>query len=168
MAIRKAHVWTGAGVAICCSFLMAREGFEPVAKHETIDPPNVITWCYGRTNFDDPTVAVGTLFTKEQCAAQLAESLQKYAAPVRDCLPNFDDMPPSRQAALVSFAYNLGANRLCTSSVARRLNAGDVVGACEAMVAYVYVSGKVCDDAHCGLGKRRRAERALCLQGGVQ
>lgn len=165
----KAHLqqhgkkWAGAGVAICAAFLMAREGFAPVATHERIDPPDVITWCFGRTNFDDPSVKVGARFTREQCKAFLEEDLPKYAAPLQACMPAFDLMPPARQAALVSFAYNLGAGTACRSSVARLMNAGNVGAACDAMLLYNRVNGRVCDDAHCGLGARRRAERKLCL-----
>jgi len=155
--------WCGAGVAICAAFLMTREGFEPVAKHERIDPPGVITWCFGRTNYDDPTVAAGTQFNRDQCKQFLEDDLPKYAAPVQECIPGFDAMPPKRQAGLISFAYNLGAGRLCASSVARELNAGNVQAGCDAMLAYNRVNGKVCDDAHCGLGQRRRDERKLCL-----
>lgn len=161
--IRKHAPWAGAGVAIAASFLMAREGFAPVAVHERIDPPGVITWCFGRTNFDDPSVAAGTRFNREQCKAFLQEDLPKYAAPLQDCILSFDLMPPARQAALVSFAYNLGGGTVCKSSVARELNRGNVQAGCDAMLLYNRVDGKVCDDAHCGLGARRRAERKLCL-----
>jgi len=155
--------WCGAGVGICVAFLMVHEGYEPIARHERIDPPGVITWCFGRTNYDDPAVKVGTRFTKEDCEKLLAEDLPKYAAPVQECIPSFDTMPPKRQAALISFAYNLGSGRLCASGVARELNAGHVQAGCDAMLAYNRVNGKVCDDAHCGLGQRRRDERRLCL-----
>lgn len=160
---RHGKKWTGAGVGLCCAFLMVREGYAPVAKHEAIDPPGVITWCFGRTNYDDPTVKAGAQFTKAECGAQLAESLQKYAAPVQECIRGFDAMPAARQASLVSFAYNLGPGLLCKSSVARNLNLGNVKAGCDAMLLFNRVNGKICDDAHCGLGKRRRDERKLCL-----
>lgn len=160
---KKPYHWAGAGVGVCCAFLVAYEGYEPTAKHEAIDPPGVITWCFGRTNFDDPSVKAGAHFTKEECEKQLPDSLQKYAAPVAECIPSFDTMPPKRQASLVSFSYNLGSGTLCKSSVARELNAGNIQAGCDAMLKYVYVNGKLCDDAHCGLGRRRRAEREMCL-----
>jgi hypothetical protein len=53
----KGKVVGGAAVALTASFLTVWEGYAPVAKHEHVDPPGVITWCFGRTNFDDPTVA---------------------------------------------------------------------------------------------------------------
>jgi lysozyme len=147
-------------VAICASFLVGAEGYEPVAKHEAVDPPNVITWCFGRTNYDDPTVKAGTHFTREQCKQFLEQDLPKYAAPVQACIPSFGAMPPHRQAALVSFAYNLGPRTLCKSSVARNLNAGDVRRGCDAMLAYNRANGRVLR----GLQNRRAAERAMCLR----
>lgn len=157
----KAAKWTGAGVAICAVFLMAREGFEPVAKHERVDPAGVITWCFGRTNYDDPTVAPGTRFTKDQCKAFLEEDLPKYAAPLQQCVRGFDTMPPTRQAALVSAGYNLGPVRICKSSIVRRLNNGDIRGGCEALMQYTYANGVQLP----GLVNRRTAERKLCLEG---
>lgn len=159
-AAKTTGKWVGAGVAICCSFLMAREGFEPVAKHEAADPAGVITWCFGRTNYDDPSVKAGTHFTKPECEQFLADDLPKYAAPVEKCVPSFNDMPPHRQAALVSFAYNLGSGTLCKSSVARNLNAGNLKAGCEAMLAFDHANGKVLR----GLQLRRQAERDMCLR----
>lgn len=158
---RHGAKWCGAGVGLCAAFLMAREGYEPVARHERIDPPGVITWCFGRTNYDDPAVKAGTRFSRAQCKQFLEQDLPKYAAPVQECIPSFNSMPPSRQAALVSFAYNLGAGRLCASSVAMDLNAGDVRAGCNAMLAWNRSNGRVVR----GLVLRRQAERKLCLEG---
>jgi lysozyme len=146
-------------VAICVTFLTAWEGYEPVAKHERADPPRVITACYGMTNYDRP-LNVGERFTKAQCAEYLAQDLPRYEIGVRKCIPAFDDMPPSRQASLISFSYNLGPVALCKSSVAKNLNAGKVAAGCGAMMNFVYANGKYLR----GLANRRTAERALCLK----
>lgn len=152
--------WTGAGVGICCSFLVAYEGYEPIAKHERVDPPSVVTVCYGRTNYDDKSLQAGKHYTKAECEAFLKDDLQKYASPVIACIPTFNSMPPHRQAALVSFAYNLGAGRLCKSNVARNLNAGNVRNGCNAMLAYTRANGAVLK----GLVRRRQDERAMCMR----
>lgn len=162
MADTQPRVITGkraAWVAIAMTVLPVFEGYAPVAVHEKADPPGVITWCFGRTNYDDPTVPVGERFTKAQCEQLLADDLPKYAIGVRKCVPGFDEMPPSRQASLVSFTYNLGAGTLCKSGVAKDLNAGNVQAGCDAMLAYVNAAGKYL----CGLDKRRQDERAMCL-----
>lgn len=150
----------GAAVVIVTAFLMAWEGFAPVAVHERVDPARVVTYCYGRTNYDDPTVRVGERFTKEQCDKFLAEDMPRYTKPLRSCLRGWDAMGPHRQAAFITAAYNLGSGTVCKSLMAKKLNAGDVRGACDAFMRYVYANGRKLK----GLVNRRAAERANCLR----
>lgn len=61
--------------------------------------------------------------------------------------------------ALVSFTYNLGARSLSTSTLLRKLNAGDYAGASDEFLRWNKAGGKVLN----GLTRRREAERALFL-----
>ncbi|MET4998419.1 lysozyme [Enterobacter hormaechei] len=61
--------------------------------------------------------------------------------------------------ALVSFTYNLGARSLSTSTLLRKLNAGDYAGAADEFLRWNKAGGKVLK----GLTRRREAERALFL-----
>ncbi|EBZ0941199.1 lysozyme [Salmonella enterica subsp. enterica serovar Braenderup] len=61
--------------------------------------------------------------------------------------------------ALVSFTYNLGARSLSTSTLLRKLNAGDYDGAADEFLRWNKAGGKVLN----GLTSRREAERALFL-----
>lgn len=61
--------------------------------------------------------------------------------------------------ALVSFAYNLGARALSTSTLLKKLNAGDYRGAADEFLRWNKAGGK----ALAGLTRRREAERALFL-----
>jgi GH24 family phage-related lysozyme (muramidase) len=61
--------------------------------------------------------------------------------------------------ALVSFTYNLGARSLSTSTLLRKLNAGDYAGAADEFLRWNKAGGKVLN----GLTRRREAERALFL-----
>lgn len=61
--------------------------------------------------------------------------------------------------ALVSFTYNLGARSLSTSTLLRKLNAGDYAGAADEFLRWNKAGGKVIN----GLTRRREAERALFL-----
>lgn len=61
--------------------------------------------------------------------------------------------------ALVSFTYNLGARSLSTSTLLRKLNAGDYAGAADEFPRWNKAGGKVLN----GLTRRREAERALFL-----
>lgn len=66
-------------------------------------------------------------------------------------------------AALTSFTYNIGAGRLRSSTLLRRLNADDDAGAAEEFPRWVY--GGQPPAKMPGLIKRRAAERALFLGG---
>ncbi|MFZ5201594.1 lysozyme [Enterobacter kobei] len=61
--------------------------------------------------------------------------------------------------ALVSFTYNLGARSLSTSTLLRKLNAGDYAGASDEFLRWNKAGGKVLN----GLTRRREAERALFM-----
>ncbi|HHE8508311.1 TPA: lysozyme [Citrobacter freundii] len=61
--------------------------------------------------------------------------------------------------ALVSFAYNVGSRALSTSTLLRKLNAGDYAGAADEFLRWNKAGGKVMN----GLTRRREAERALFL-----
>jgi GH24 family phage-related lysozyme (muramidase) len=61
--------------------------------------------------------------------------------------------------ALVSFTYHLGARSLSTSTLLRKVNAGDYSGAAEEFLRWNKAGSKVLN----GLTRRREAERALFL-----
>ncbi len=62
--------------------------------------------------------------------------------------------------ALVSFTFNLGIGNLRSSTLLRKLNAGDHAGAADQFPRWVRAGGQILP----GLVKRREAERALFLQ----
>lgn len=61
--------------------------------------------------------------------------------------------------ALVSFAYNVGSRALSTSTLLKKINAGDIKGAADEFLRWNKAGGKVLN----GLTRRREAERALFL-----
>jgi lysozyme len=63
--------------------------------------------------------------------------------------------------AIVSFTFNVGEGNLRRSTLLRKLNAGDIVGACNELPRWNKAGGRVLP----GLVKRRAEERALCLEG---
>ena len=62
--------------------------------------------------------------------------------------------------ALVSWTFNLGPGNLRSSTLLKRLNAGDYRGAADEFLKWNKADGKVLP----GLTKRREAERALFLE----
>lgn len=60
--------------------------------------------------------------------------------------------------AYTSLAYNIGPTAFCSSTLVRKLNAGDYAGACAEISRWDRQGGQVLR----GLTKRRAAERARC------
>lgn len=79
-------------------------------------------------------------------------------ATLRYC-PVLATEPEERLAAIVDFTFNLGAGRLQTSTLRRRINQRDWHGAGQELRRWVYGGGKVLP----GLVTRREAEVALLL-----
>jgi lysozyme len=78
------------------------------------------------------------------------------AATLRYC-PVLATEPEGRLAAIVDFTFNLGAGRLQTSTLRRRVNQRDWVAARQELSRWVYGGGKVLP----GLTIRRHAEIEL-------
>lgn len=61
--------------------------------------------------------------------------------------------------AFASFAYNIGSEAFCSSTLVKKLNSGDYEGACQELKRWVYVDGRRVQ----GLVNRREAEFRLCM-----
>lgn len=101
---------------------------------------------------------MGDHFTIDQCNRMLEGRLDEFDAGVRRCVKV--PMSASREAALVSFSYNVGLGAFCKSRLVSRLNAGDP-NACDELLNWTRAGGIVFK----GLVRRREAERDLCLDG---
>ena len=117
---------------------------DTTVRHQSFDPPGVYTVCDGVTNLDPDYAWIrpGNKFTEKECADAFKKVLPKYIEPIAACVHGYYDMPPHRQVALLSFAYNLGPGRVC-GSIAREFNAGHVTAACSLMGQYVRANGRV-------------------------
>lgn len=139
-------------LAIAIPFVAGFEGFFPRVYRDSV---GVKTICYGQTAADGADFS--KTYTEAECRAMLGKDLVRYQTMVRKCVPK--QQPPHREAALVSFVYNLGPGALC-GPVGRNINAGNIAAGCNAMLAYNHAGGRVL----AGLTRRREAERALCLR----
>ncbi|MOA23784.1 Lysozyme RrrD [compost metagenome] len=113
------------------------------------------TICYGST----AAVRMGQTRTQAECDALLAAELGEAIVAV-DRLSK-RPQPDTRRAALGSFVYNVGASAFERSTLLRKLNGGDVAGACAELSRWVYAGST----RLAGLVKRRAAERELCEVG---
>ena len=135
-----------------------------VAIHQKFDPKGVITVCHGRTNLDDPTLKEGDVYTVVMCRDLLRADVPKYHAQIVPCLPADLEVGDHQQAAMISFAYNVGKGNFCPSSVGRAFRAGRREEACRNMGKFTRAAGVVLP----GLQNRRYdgfiGEIAWCLR----
>jgi lysozyme len=155
---------SAAGAVLAALLVSHWEGMNLVAVHLPFDPPGVITVCGGITTYDLPKLRIGDRYTKPQCLQMLADAAIRYGAKIGKCIPDLAKLPPHRQAALTSFAVNLGPGKVCNTHIARDINAGRTDAACGAMVQYVSANHKFLQ----GLKNRRTdhmwGENPWCLR----
>ena len=97
--------------------------------------------------------------TEAEAEVYLAQDLiTALTATLRYC-PVLATEPEERHAAIVDFTFNLGAGRLQTSTLRRRINQRDWSSAAKELRRWVYGGGKVLP----GLVTRREAEVSLLL-----
>lgn len=150
-----ALVATGLGTALV-NFTGPLEGLRLVAYQDVV---GVWTACYGETG----GIKRGMRFTREQCDSMFIGSLTEHEAGMRKCLAAPDRIPDKSYLSFVSVTYNIGVGGFCGSTMAKRLNAGNLAGACDAMMMWVK-GGKPLRTIK-GLVNRREKERTLCLEG---
>lgn len=143
------------GVAVAAVALIG--GWEGLKLTSYQDVIGVWTACYGETKGIGP----GMKFTKGQCDAIFIESIRDHEAGMRGCLENPDAIPEESYVAFTSFTYNVGVGNFCKSTMRRKINAGDVRGACHELRRWNRAGGRVIR----GLTNRRADELRLCLKG---
>jgi lysozyme len=114
---------------------------------------------YGHTSAaGEPKVTPGMKITEKEAEEILARDLGKYEAAVDKAITI---TPTENQfAAMVSLCYNIGPGNFSSSSVVKKLNAGDVEGAANSFLLWNKAAGKVL----AGLTRRREAEKTLFLK----
>lgn len=121
-----------------------------------VDPVGILTSCYGHV---DPELKKGQTFTDDECFEQLAEDLVSHD---KGMMRNVKvELSEKEHAAYLSFTYNLGVKAFANSTLLRKLNNEDRVGACNELLRWNKANGKVLS----GLTKRRQEENKLCLEG---
>ena len=139
------------GIAVIKQF----EGCKLTAYQDSV---GVWTIGYGWTQpVDGKPIRAGMTIKQETAERLLKTGLVSYESDVSRLVKV--GLTQGQFDALVSFTYNLGARSLSTSTLLRKLNAGDYAGASDEFLRWNKAGGKVLN----GLTRRREAERALFL-----
>ncbi|MWS09222.1 glycoside hydrolase family protein [Escherichia coli] len=139
------------GIALIKEF----EGCKLTAYQDSV---GVWTIGYGWTQpVDGKPIRAGMTIKQETAERLLKTGMVSYESDVSRLVKV--GLTQEQFDALVSFTYNLGARSLSTSTLLRKLNAGDYAGAADEFLRWNKAGGKVLN----GLTRRREAERALFL-----
>jgi lysozyme len=131
--------------------LTTLEGKRNVGYRDIVGIP---TNCRGNTR----DVIVGKRYSDAECDRIDEGQAIAHAEQVKACTPRVTGY---QLEAATLLAYNIGGPTYCRSTIARRFNAGDLRGGCDAFRAYNRAGGRVVR----GLVNRREFERSICLKG---
>lgn len=143
----------GGGVVAIAIVLIAH--FEGYESRPYRDVAGVLTVCYGHTGSD---IVEGKEYSINECE----ELLKKDLAVAQKTVDRLVTYPLNdvQRAALYSFTYNVGIGAFQNSTLLKKLNAGDLDGACNQLRRWTYSGGKKWR----GLEQRREIELQLCKQ----
>lgn len=142
---------------IAVPFIAKEEGERLVAYRDSVGIPTI---GFGHTDGVRMNMTISHQQALEMLGSDVAAhraGLHRYFTP----LTINSRLPPTRDAAYTSTAFNCGVAAIGKSTATRRLNAGNVAGGCEALTWWNRAGNRVLR----GLFERRKREQALCMQG---
>ena len=164
------HVWSREVTS--GSFLWGKHMMEPSGACRSLikrseecrlkayrDPGGTLTIGWGHTGGD---VKIGMTITQAWADWLFERDIKKAAKAVLE-LSTGINLTQGMLDGLTDFVFNEGAKRLETSTLLKKLKAGDIIGAADEFLRWDYekVDGQEQQDAN--LETRRQAERALFL-----
>jgi lysozyme len=136
--------------AVAFGGLVAYEGYSEQAIIPV--PGDVPTLGFGTTE----GVRMGDTITPPKAVQRALQDVAKYEGAIKRCVTV--PLHQREYDAYTSLAYNIGPSAFCDSTLVRKLNAGDYVGACLEILRWDKFKGK----ALRGLTLRRQQEYARC------
>jgi GH24 family phage-related lysozyme (muramidase) len=142
----KADRYNAQEAAVFAIWLPHAEVSEGVRLQAYLDPVGIPTICMGSTRVNGQPVRMGMKMTLAECRALFAKDARSHrngllSAYTGDTIVR--RLPPARDAALADMAFNLGIGATAKSTAMRRLNNGDVAGACTALTWYNKAGGRI-------------------------
>ena len=137
------------------------KSFEGFRSYAYIDSSGLPVIGYGQTRVNGRTVKMGQFIDRRQADRALEQELAHIQKLVLAHVKV--DLNPYQLGALTSLVYNAGTVVITNSTLARKLNAGDYIGASREFVRWNKANrgGKLV--VFSGLTKRRQAEQKLFL-----
>lgn len=143
-----------AGLSLTAAGLVALANFEGFRSEAYVPVPgDVPTVGFGSTT----GVQMGDKISVPDALGRLMRDVGNAESAIGRCVKV--PLSQGEYDAYTSFAFNVGGNAFCASTLAKKLNAGDYPGACLELKRWVYVDGKVVQ----GLVKRRNIEFQMCM-----
>lgn len=140
-------------VAVSAVAIASIAGYEGYSRYAYKDVAGVPTIGYGTTK----GVKMGDTTTRQEAKSFLVRDASAMAKQMQSLIkvPLFQH----EWDAYLSFTYNVGIGNFRSSTLLKKLNAGDYAGACAQMKRWVYAGGKKVK----GLVNRREAEYRMCM-----
>ncbi|MIG77302.1 lysozyme, partial [Salmonella enterica subsp. enterica] len=129
----------GGAIAIASALITGptgNDGLEGVRYKPYRDVVGIWTVCYGHTGND---IMIGKTYTESQCKALLNKDLNTVARQINPYIKV--PIPETTRGALYSFVYNVGTGNFRTSTLLRKINQGDIKGACDQLRRWTYAGG---------------------------
>lgn len=134
------------------------EGFSSKAYYDPLTKGLPITIGYGSTRkLDGSVFYIGDVITEQEGVNLLVNQIEKNYIPPLQKIPHWNEMSDKMKSALISFAYNLGANFYGTDgfgTITRHLKNKEWNNVPAALMLYVNPGTNV----EAGLRRRRKAE----------
>lgn len=141
---------------ICVAFIQ-RPRIEGCKLQAYLCPAGVWTIGWGETD----GVVKGMRWSQDRADRVLRMRVESFMRQVLAVCPAARTLKPHQLAAITSLAYNIGIENFKTSTVAKRITAGNLPGAADAILWWNQSKGRVLE----GLVYRRDLERTLFLTG---
>lgn len=145
--------------AIALNLVKEFEGFSDIAYIDTDGTPVI---GYGLSKIDGKSVNMGDRISVAKADAALKAELQKIQQQINSTVNK--ELTENQLSALASLSFNAGFESIKTSTLIRKLNAGNYIGAANEFLRWdkANVRGRLVRLP--GLTRRRQAERQLFLQ----
>lgn len=141
-------------VSISLLGLLAITQYEGFKQEAYLDVVGVPTIGYGSTK----GVKLGDKIDEKVARRRLIQEVKdKYGEAIKSCIKV--PLHQREYDSYISLSYNIGTTAFCSSTLVKKLNQEDYLGACKQLLRWNRAKGKVVK----GLTNRRQQEYKMCI-----